>query len=75
MGVLLVDINIILLVVWGFSYVNDFVDWGWIKWVYVQVEVFYWMLFEDMNEWYVCNGVGDMVFFGIFFSGEWIYGL
>jgi len=74
MGVSLADINTTLSVAWGSSYVNDFVDRGRIKRVYVQADAPHRMLPEDMNDWYVRNGVGDMVSFGTFSSGEWTYG-
>lgn len=60
---------------WGLSYVNDFMDCGWVKKVYVQVVVKYWMLFDDINFWYVCNSSGMMVLFLVFVILCWEIGL
>ncbi|MGP4845380.1 efflux RND transporter permease subunit [Marinobacter sp. 1Y8] len=74
MGVSLNDINTTLAVAWGSSYVNDFVDRGRVKRVYMQADAPYRMLPNDINSWYVRNGEGDMVPFSSFSSGEWTYG-
>jgi len=74
MGVSLSDINNTLAVAWGSSYVNDFVDRGRVKRVYVQGDAPFRMLPEDIDEWYVRNGGGEMVPFSTFAGGEWIYG-
>lgn len=74
MGVSLDDINTTLAVAWGSSYVNDFVDRGRIKRVYLQADAPYRMLPNDINNWYVRNGEGDMVPFSSFSKGEWTYG-
>ena len=74
MGVSLEDINTTLAVAWGSSYVNDFVDRGRIKRVYMQADAPYRMLPNDINNWYVRNGEGDMVPFSSFSTGEWTYG-
>jgi len=74
MGVSLSDINNTLAVAWGSSYVNDFVDRGRVKRVYVQGDAPFRMLPEDIDEWYVRNGSGEMVPFSTFAGGEWIYG-
>ncbi|SFM36235.1 efflux RND transporter permease subunit [Marinobacter zhejiangensis] len=74
MGVSLDDINTTLAVAWGSSYVNDFVDRGRIKRVFVQADAPYRMLPTDIDNWYVRNGAGEMVPFSSFSSGEWTYG-
>ncbi|MGO1659316.1 MAG: efflux RND transporter permease subunit [Marinobacter sp.] len=74
MGVSLADINTTLSVAWGSSYVNDFVDQGRIKRVYVQADAPYRMLPDDIDNWYVRNGEGEMVPFASFATGEWTYG-
>ncbi|HEX5678204.1 MAG TPA: efflux RND transporter permease subunit [Alcanivorax sp.] len=74
MGVSLADIHTTLSVAWGSSYVNDFVDRGRVKRVYVQAKAPFRMLPEDIDEWYVRNDDGEMVSFGTFSSGEWVHG-
>ncbi|GAA3961874.1 efflux RND transporter permease subunit [Allohahella marinimesophila] len=74
MGVSLADINTTLSVAWGSSYVNDFTDRGRIKRVYIQADAAYRMLPEDIDNWYVRNGDGEMVPFSSFAEGEWIEG-
>ncbi|BES69038.1 multidrug efflux RND transporter permease subunit AcrB [Marinobacter nanhaiticus D15-8W] len=74
MGVSLSDINTTLSVAWGSSYVNDFADRGRIKRVYVQADAPFRMLPDDIDNWYVRNGDGEMVPFSSFASGEWTYG-
>ncbi len=72
-GLDLGDINETLKMAWGGSYVNDFIDNGRLKRVYVQADSPYRMLPEDINHWYVRNGSGQMVPFNAFSSGEWIF--
>ena len=74
MGISLSQINNTLAVAWGSSYVNDFVDRGRVKRVYVQGDAPFRMLPEDIGDWYVRNDAGEMVPFSAFASGEWIYG-
>lgn len=45
-------------IVWVFCYVNDFIDQGWVKKVYLQVQVDVCMNLEDLVKWYICNDVG-----------------
>ncbi len=74
LGVSLSDINAIFSTVWAASYVNDFIDKGRVKKVFVQGEAQYRMLPEDVKNWYVRNNKGEMVPFSAFTSGRWIYG-
>ncbi|MDF3012758.1 MAG: multidrug efflux transporter permease [Cellvibrio sp.] len=74
LGVSLSDVNAIFSTVWAASYVNDFIDKGRVKKVFVQGEAQYRMLPEDVRNWYVRNGKGEMVPFSAFTSGRWIYG-
>ncbi|WP_321370421.1 efflux RND transporter permease subunit [uncultured Desulfuromusa sp.] len=59
---------------WGSTYVNDFVDQGRIKRVYMQGDAPYRMLPEDVQRWYVRNDKGNMVPFSSFVTGDWGYG-
>jgi multidrug efflux pump len=74
LGVSLDDINNVLSSAWGSSYVNDFIENGRVKRVYLQSEAQYRMLPEDINTWYVRNKTGDMVPFSAFATANWQYG-
>lgn len=74
LGVALDDINNTLKTAWGSTYVNDFVDRGRVKKVYVQSEATARMLPEDVNKWYVRNKSGSMVPFSAFSTTRWEYG-
>ncbi|WP_217476025.1 efflux RND transporter permease subunit [Stutzerimonas stutzeri] len=73
-GVSLAAINDSLSIAWGSSYVNDFIDRGRVKRVYMQGEPTSRMNPEDLGKWYVRNDAGEMVPFTAFASGEWVYG-
>ena len=68
------DINSTLSTAWGSSYVNDFIDRGRVKKVYLQSKADARMVPEDLNKWYVRNKSGDMVPFSAFASSYWSYG-
>lgn len=73
-GVTVSDINDTMSVAWGSSYVNDFIDRGRIKKVYLQGQPDSRMMPEDLNKWYVRNSSGQMVPFSSFATGHWTYG-
>ncbi|HRO77270.1 MAG TPA: efflux RND transporter permease subunit [Acinetobacter towneri] len=73
-GVSIAEINSTMGMAWGGSYINDFIDRGRVKKVYVQAESDSRMMPEDLNKWYVRNNRGEMVPFSAFATGEWIYG-
>jgi multidrug efflux pump len=66
--------NTVLATAWGGSYVNDFIDRGRVKKVYVQGEAKYRMQPSDLDSWYVRNSNGEMVPFSAFATGSWEYG-
>ncbi|MDU4394262.1 multidrug efflux RND transporter permease subunit AdeJ [Acinetobacter ursingii] len=74
MGVSIADINSTMGMAWGGSYINDFIDRGRVKKVYVQGEANARMMPEDLNQWYVRNNKGEMVPFSAFATGKWTYG-
>jgi len=74
LGVSLADVNSVLATAWGSSYVNDFIQNGRVKKVYLQSDAKYRMLPEDINKWYVRNSKGDMVPFSAFATAHWQYG-
>ena len=74
LGLSLSDINTTLSTAWGSSYVNDFIDRGRVKKVYLQSDKDFRMQPSDLNRWYVRNASGDMVPFSAFASGHWTFG-
>jgi multidrug efflux pump len=68
------DINSTLATAWGGSYVNDFIDRGRVKRVYVQGDAPYRALPEDIDQWYVRGGNGQMAPFDSFASVHWTRG-
>ncbi len=58
----------------GSSYVNDFIDKGRIKKVYVQADAKFRMKPEDLDKWYLRNKTGKMVPFSAFAKTNWTYG-
>ena len=74
LGVSLTDINNTLSIGLGASYVNDFIDRGRVKKVYLQGEADSRMNPEDLKKWYVRNDEGTMVPFSAFAKGKWTYG-
>ncbi|MNF65251.1 Multidrug resistance protein MexB [compost metagenome] len=73
-GVSQTDINTTLSVAFGGNYVNDFIDRGRVKKVFVQGQASARMSPEDLDKWYVRNAAGKMVPFSAFASGEWVFG-
>ena len=74
LGISLDDINTTLGTAWAGSYVNDFMDNGRVKKVYVMSDAAWRMMPEDLNNWYVRAGNGKMVPFASFADARWIYG-
>ena len=74
LGLSIADVNQTLSAAWGSSYVNDFIDHGRVKRVYVQGEPNSRMQPEDLNNWYVRNVQGGMVPFAAFATSKWTYG-
>ncbi|MDP3414397.1 efflux RND transporter permease subunit [Falsiroseomonas sp.] len=74
LGLSVSDINTTLSTAWGSTYVNDFLDRGRIKRVYMQGEAESRMLPGDLDRWFVRNASGQMVPFSAFGRTEWVYG-
>jgi multidrug efflux pump len=68
------DINATLGVAWGGQYIDDFIDRGRVKRVYVQSDAPFRMVPEDLNRWTVRNVHGEMVPFSAFASWKWEFG-
>jgi HAE1 family hydrophobic/amphiphilic exporter-1 len=76
-GALGVPINAIhstISAAFGSAYVNDFIQAGRIKKVFVQADAPYRMLPKDLEKLYVRNNQGKMVPFSSFASGRWAMG-
>lgn len=74
LGVSLSDINETISAALGGYYVNDFIDRGRVKKVYVQAEAEFRMLPSDINNMYVRSANGEMVPFSAFVTSHWVYG-
>ncbi|MEN6437318.1 MAG: efflux RND transporter permease subunit [Syntrophobacter sp.] len=74
LGLSLSDISDAISIAWGSAYVNDFLDKGRTKKVYIQADAPFRMLPEDLNRWYIRNTTGSMVPFSAFTSQHWAYG-
>jgi len=74
MGLTTADINSALSAALGGVYVNDFIDRGRVKRVYVQADAPFRMRPEDLNRWYVRNNQGQMTPFSAFATVRWTIG-
>ncbi len=74
LGLSMADVNATLSAAWGSSYVNDFIDKGRVKKVFMQADAPFRMVPEDLDKWYVRNAQGDMVPFSMFAKGSWTFG-
>lgn len=74
LGLSINEINNTLKTVWGSLYVNDFIDQGRIKRVYLQGDAPFRMLPEDIGKWYVKNNKDKMVSFKSFSQARWVVG-
>ncbi len=74
LGVPITSIHNTISAAFGGAYVNDFVQAGRVKRVYVQLDAPHRMLPKDLGKTYVRNNVGKMVPLSAFASGRWAYG-
>ncbi|WOX05582.1 efflux RND transporter permease subunit [Microbulbifer pacificus] len=74
LGVSIGSINSTLGVAWGGQYIDDFIDRGRIKRVYMQADAPFRMNPEDFRLWSVRNSNGEMVPVSSFASFDWEYG-
>jgi HAE1 family hydrophobic/amphiphilic exporter-1/multidrug efflux pump len=74
LGISLADVNATLASTWGVAYVNDFIDKGRTKRVYMQADAPFRMQPDDLGRWHVRQRGGEMVPFSAFASGRWISG-
>jgi multidrug efflux pump len=66
------DVNGTLSAAWGGRYVNDFIDRGRVKRVYVQGDAPYRAAPGDIDQWFVRNSRGEMVPFSSFAQTSWL---
>jgi multidrug efflux pump len=74
LGLAMADVNETLALGWGGRYIDDFIDRGHVKRVYLQADAPFRMVPEDFLDWYVRNREGDMVPFAAFATTRWDYG-
>ncbi|TCS39269.1 multidrug efflux pump [Paucimonas lemoignei] len=74
LGLSLASINSTLGTAWGGQYIDDFVDRGRVKRVYMQSDAKFRMTPEDFKLWSVRNTKGEMVPFTAFATSKWEYG-
>jgi hydrophobe/amphiphile efflux-1 (HAE1) family protein len=71
LGLDLADVNSTIATAWGGGYINDFIDRGRVKRVYVQADAPYRLSPDDVGKLYVRNATGQMVPFTAFSTLEW----
>ena len=74
MGLNLADINSTISAALGGAYVNDFIDRGRVKKVYLQADAPFRMRPEDLDRWYVRGANGQMAPFSSFATAHWTIG-
>ena len=74
LGVPITSIHHNISAAFGSAYVNDFIQGGRVKRVFVQADAPYRMLPKDLEKIYVRNTAGKMVPFSSFASGRWSVG-
>ncbi|HSR10276.1 MAG TPA: efflux RND transporter permease subunit, partial [Thermodesulfobacteriota bacterium] len=74
LGIPIDSIHTAVSAAFGGAYVNDFIQGGRVKRVYVQADAPYRMLPQDLDRLYVRNSAGQMTPFSSFASGHWFYG-
>ncbi|MBJ6981650.1 efflux RND transporter permease subunit [Luteimonas sp. MC1572] len=67
-------INSTLAAAWGSAYIDDFIDRGRVKRVYLQSDAQFRMTPDDFSLWSVKNNQGEMVPFSAFASSHWDFG-
>jgi len=74
LGLSLADVNATLSAAWGGSFINNFVDRGRIKRVYMQGDAPYRAKPDDLSLWYVRGNNGQMAPLSAFTSTHWTQG-
>ena len=71
LGIAQEDVNTTLSTAWGGRYVNDFIDRGRVKRVFVMGDAPYRAAPDDLNQWYVRTSTGTMAPFSSFARTSW----
>ena len=74
MGLSTADINSVLSTAWGGLYVNDFLDRGRVKKVFVQGDAPFRMKPEDLGRWYIRSDTNAMVPLSSVATSTWTFG-
>jgi multidrug efflux pump len=74
LGVSITNINNSLSGGWGSSYIDQFLDRGRVKKVFIQGDLNSRMLPQDLDRWYVRSNSGEMTPFSAFSTAHWTYG-
>jgi multidrug efflux pump len=74
LGVNMDEVNDTLAIAWGGRYIDDFIDRGKVKRVYMQADAPFRMNPDDFNRWYVRGGAGQMVPVSAFTTAHWEFG-
>ncbi len=74
LGLSMSDVNATFSTAWGSNYVNDFIDRGRVKKVFLQSDAPFRMLPGDIDHWFVRNAAGTMVPFSAFATASWTLG-
>ncbi|MGC1301173.1 MAG: efflux RND transporter permease subunit [Caulobacteraceae bacterium] len=74
LGLSIADVNDTLGTAWGSSYVNDFIDRGRVKHVYVQGDAPFRGRPEDLDRWYVRGASNSLAPFSAFATSHWLQG-
>ncbi|PMZ81127.1 efflux RND transporter permease subunit, partial [Pseudomonas sp. FW215-T2] len=71
LGLDLSQVNSTISTAWGSAYVNDFIDRGRVKRVFVQADAPFRLKPEDLDKYYIRGGNGDMVPYSAFTTLSW----
>jgi multidrug efflux pump len=74
LGLSMADINATLATAWGGSYIDDYLDRGRVKRVYLQSDAPFRMTPEDFDRWSVRNNKGEMTPVSSIATSRWSYG-
>ena len=74
LGLSIGDINDTLSAAWGSEYINDFIDRGRVKHVFMQGDAPFRSTPGDLDHWYVRAATGAMTPFAAFATSQWTYG-
>jgi multidrug efflux pump len=74
LGLSLGDVNSTLSAAWGGTYVNDFIDGGRVKKVFIQGDADFRSSSDDLGQWYVRGSNGTMTPFSAFATTRWTFG-